>query len=208
VTYDIKALNRVVFREAFNVNQDEDIIKHPSANQEAVYKYNHESGDGPDPGNLQFDMKGPYNNLWNLRVIECLQERFAAKLASSGQRLPQRTSEYIREMIVEKFKRYRVIWNHAQPMCDRRGIPETPEDVEKRVGQKKEATLALQRRATRRLSVRPFPLYDIHKKLKALPRNMRGGNSWLRRWQKTEQPSTSMCGNGYGKSSSTWAMKA
>jgi exonuclease VII large subunit len=98
-------------------------------------------------------MNSPWNNPWNMAVVDILVEEFLAKQEQEWQHLPVRSQEYIRDLITAKFQRCRSIWNRTKPRETYTGETETTEDVEARMNKKKEESLKAQRHATRRINV-------------------------------------------------------
>jgi hypothetical protein len=151
----VQAACRDLFKEVFDMSQDERFVTHQTAHPQEVDDFINGAGDGPDDKDLHFDMNGLYNNPWNLAVIAKLVEKFkAARLAvPEAIRLPARPDEYIKKMFLDKFKRCRVYWTAARPKKTDVGATESAKEVGTRIYAKKQADLKVQRHATRRLSV-------------------------------------------------------
>jgi hypothetical protein len=95
-------------------------------------------------------MNGPYNNGWNRSVIALLAREFERRREQQNSfvRIPERPAKYVKDMFEERFLRCRRCWKEARPNAD-----EAPEDVEKRVRERRDAELTIQRRCTRRNAV-------------------------------------------------------
>jgi hypothetical protein len=145
-----------MFRRVFKINQDEDFANHISTGRQAVHDFENGRGIGPDPEDLHFNMRGPFNSAWNEAVIGILVEKFQRLRDAQvvALRLPGRSTAYVSALLVEKFKRCRGFWTAYRPGFSATGQMETPEEVEVQVTTKKEAALKTQRHATRHLNVR------------------------------------------------------
>jgi hypothetical protein len=109
--------------------------------------------EGPDSMNVQFDMLGPLNSLWNRRALEILRAKFRDLEDEEGWGLPTRTNFYIEDMFQARFIRLRGLWRKAQLRLKADGQLETEEEWEERMAaeeldDKKEA-----RHLTRRITV-------------------------------------------------------
>lgn len=67
--------------------------------------------------------------------------------------LPKRSREYLGDMVREKFKRLKGIWNAAQPKIGVAGTLETPQEIEDCLNAEKAHELKTARQNTRRMSV-------------------------------------------------------
>jgi hypothetical protein len=120
-----------------------------------VHDYNNGRGPGPNSDDLHFDMRGVYNNPWNLKVVAILADDFKEKQGE----LPVRPDSYLRAIFLERFERCRVKWNvMGARIVEETGLWETPEQVESRVLKTKDNDEKVHRRATRRRNVRVFAL--------------------------------------------------
>src|SRR5579864_3898157 len=109
-----KAAVRNLFKEVFKVEQDENFISHESATPKEVDDFIEGEGPGPDPNNLHFDMNGPFNNAWNMTIIQHLATLYNA-YRDKGTTLPVRPAPYVTAMLLEKFRRCRIQWNLGRP---------------------------------------------------------------------------------------------
>ena len=153
IKFTKKALNCKLFRDIFNVECDEDFVMHKSASMQAVHDWTNGRGSGPDPDDLQFNMRGLHHDPWNSKVVEILMGKFVEAADEAG--LPDRPDNYIKTMIGEKFQRCQKVWRRLRPQVTESGGLETPEDAEARVNDRKEVVMKAQRQATRRRNVSP-----------------------------------------------------
>jgi hypothetical protein len=154
-THNYQALARKLFKDVFDIEQDEDFLNHKSASPEQVQAFVDDSSGGPDSDDLHFDMIGPYNNVWNRRVIAALAEKFEEKRQAQPKhlRLPQRPVEYVEQLLVKRFERCRTHWLNQKPRVTDGGIKETQEQVEIRVNNAKRMERKNARHTTRRRNV-------------------------------------------------------
>jgi hypothetical protein len=144
-----------LFKDVFDIDQDEDFASHISAADNEVQSFNEDGQGGPDKHDLHFDMKGPSSNRWNQAVIgilakKLMQSRDALPL---HMRAPERPPEYIRDLIKVKFQPCRRCWNEVQPKITARGEREERREVDDRVKSKKITNSKRQRHHTRRVTV-------------------------------------------------------
>ncbi|KAG1778624.1 hypothetical protein EV702DRAFT_1044486 [Suillus placidus] len=62
---DNKANVRELFKNAFHATKDEEFMLHVSASHEAILSFAYETGPGPDPLAMQWDMTTTHNSMWN-----------------------------------------------------------------------------------------------------------------------------------------------
>lgn len=142
---------RRLFKDAFNISQDDDFIAHDAPSQEDIYAYEHEDGPGPDLKNLAFDLKNGSKTPWNSKIIDLLLGELWRRGNTEG--WPSRSEAYLREIIQDRYRRLRTVWKAAQPKITGKGAPETPAEVEVRLIAKKDQTLKVTRQTTRRKNV-------------------------------------------------------
>ncbi|KAF8949732.1 hypothetical protein BDZ97DRAFT_1605120, partial [Flammula alnicola] len=107
-------LVRTLCREAFNVSEQIDFALHNPARKEDIAQYEEDDARGPDLKELQIDMRGKISSKWNQAVatilVEAVRER---KKGEAWEMLPERSDEYIREMVVDQLERARGTWRDA-----------------------------------------------------------------------------------------------
>ncbi|KAF8591802.1 hypothetical protein K439DRAFT_1326519 [Ramaria rubella] len=147
----MKALVRQVFKDTLNITQDDDIVQHKIVPPQAVRQYEKDGENGLDLNNLHLDMKGDLTSEWNVNTISLLMEML--KVRRQEFEMPERSQEYMEDLIQEKMKRLRVCWKVFQPRTDKTGAQETPEALEVQLLEKHAQSSKLARQATRRRNV-------------------------------------------------------
>jgi len=144
-----------LFKDVFNVSQDEDFIYHESAQRLEVKDYEKGDGNGPSSDDLHFDMNNSSTSPWNAAVFEILGKKLKAQREAQPVHLqpPERSEAYIKRMLMEKFKQCRHHWKLAQPKIAATSLRETAEEVGKRIDEKKDHDLEHQRHNMQRLSI-------------------------------------------------------
>jgi hypothetical protein len=150
-----------VFKDALEINQDDDIVNHHAADPDKVQGHNQGWGPGPDDNDIRFDMNGGLKSEWNNAVFRLLLNRSLE--LKKDDNLPERSEAYIKDLIEERFKRLRILWKACQPRATDSGKPETRDELEDRINHKKDAELKNARHATRRRNVRSSSLLFIVK---------------------------------------------
>lgn len=142
----------------FIVEQDEDFINHETVLPDVVRDHNDADGPGPNPDDLHFDMRYGPESTWNTGVIDILLDKLRIRKIEEGWLLPERSDDYFKYLLKEKYKRVRVAWKAAQPRKTAMDIDESPGEVETRMLEKKETNLKYQRTKRRReaVSANPF----------------------------------------------------
>jgi hypothetical protein len=146
-----KSLCRDVFKYRFQIATDDDFILHESADP-ALVEAHQEGKAMPNKHDLRFDMTSGADSKWNEAVIDILLSTMKKHHKKSPIRLPKRSDQYLRDMIYEKYKRVQKAWKSGQPKAMDDGV-EGPEEVEKRLLNKKELQLAIARERGRRVLV-------------------------------------------------------
>lgn len=152
---------------------DEDFIAHKTARPEDIVRYNAGDGNGPNPEDLHFDMRSGPESPWNTEVMEILLEKLKKKKQTENWSLPEQPDAYFRTLLQDKYKRARERWKTAQPRITDMNVPETSEQVEKRMAAKKEITLKDSRMLKRRSDVSryvtmvTFPLLIIDEEIRS-----------------------------------------
>lgn len=136
-----------------------DIVPKPSADRDKVILYNETADgmEGPDSTNVQFDMVGKINSLWNRRVVEILRMAFRNKENEEEWGLPPRSNVYVEDMFQHRFIVLRGIWRKSQFRKKANGQLETEEEWIVRVKTEELADRKLQRHLTRRMTVSEKP---------------------------------------------------
>jgi hypothetical protein len=133
------------------MGQDEDFINHETALLGLVRDHKNGDGPGPDADDLHWDMREGPESVWNDEVIQILLTRLRER--KDGSRLPEQSDRYFQDILAEKYRQVRVIWNRAQPKKTDMGVYETPEDVERRLLARNEKDGKLARSKSRRHTV-------------------------------------------------------
>jgi len=151
----LQAAIRQLFKEVFDVSQDEDFAYHQEASSQQVHDFINGTGDGPDPNDPRLDMKEPLTNGWNKEIAKILLEKFrqCQKILLPHLRVPPRSDAYLEKLIMEKLVRCRYYWIKSRLQRNGEDQWETPEQVEIRLITKKEQMLHAQRQETRRNNV-------------------------------------------------------
>ncbi|KAI5995116.1 hypothetical protein EDD15DRAFT_2366038 [Pisolithus albus] len=113
---------RDLFKEKFGYTQDVEFIMCASADSDDVRSYQYEDSPGPDLVSPLFDLRHNAKSPWNSAVINTLTQTLQGKCAEENWPTP-RSDGYLREMIVDRYKRLRVTWKNAQPRCRERVLP-------------------------------------------------------------------------------------
>ena len=142
---------RDIFEEKFQVRHDEDYTLHDPPTQQEINNYALGRGPGPNPEDLQIDMKGKINSIWNIQVVEILLAELKKK---DWDGLLQRSEAYLVDLIEGKLERVRTRWRNAQPRFKETGEVETIADVESRMVRKKDDQDKANRAYSRRRNVR------------------------------------------------------
>lgn len=121
-------------------------------------QYAQGEGDGPDADDLHLDMSGALDSKWNNAACTILVAKLQAMQVE--RRLPERSNEYLENLVEDRFKRLFPVWKGAQTQQTATGKWETPEDVERRMVKKKEQQLRNARHSTRCRSVSNTVLFN------------------------------------------------
>ncbi|KIK29699.1 hypothetical protein PISMIDRAFT_6495 [Pisolithus microcarpus 441] len=142
---------RDLFKEKFGYTQDVEFIMCASADSDDVRSYQYEDSPGPDLVSPLFDLRHNAKSPWNSAIIDTLTQNLQGKCAEENWPTP-RSDAYLREMIVDRYKRLRVTWKNAQPQLTDMGTLETPAETEARLLKQREQVLRETRQTTRRHS--------------------------------------------------------
>jgi hypothetical protein len=140
-----------LFKTAFHATKDEEYMLHVPASREAILSFADETGPGPDPLALQWDMATTHKSEWNQKVIHFLCSQYATLQESNG--WVGRSTESIRYDIEVKFGQCRKCWRKAQPLNLGDGTRETMQQVGDRLVDQTNERLRLARVLTRRTTV-------------------------------------------------------
>ncbi|KAG0695095.1 hypothetical protein DFH29DRAFT_1005733 [Suillus ampliporus] len=105
---DNKANIRELFKTAFHATKDEEYMLHVLASREDILSFAVETGPGPDPLALQWDMATTHKSEWNQKVIDFLCSQDDIEL---------------------KFGQCRKCWRKAQPLTFGDGTCKTMQQV-------------------------------------------------------------------------------
>ncbi|HEV7738018.1 MAG TPA: hypothetical protein VGO47_11680 [Chlamydiales bacterium] len=141
----IKEVARDVIFDVFSLKQDDDIVSHEPPSVTTLVTSQ------PDPEDLKIDMIGEISSSWNKRLMKILTERLLD--ASCQKNLPQRTNQYLTQLIEGRITRLRTNWRSLQPKRDKFGNLENPEAVEKRVFERTQLIRKEGRKRERRVRV-------------------------------------------------------
>lgn len=138
----------------FDVSQDDDFATYVSIAPAIVQAYNSGDGDGPDPANLQLDMRAGPDSQWNQQALKILLDKLKDARTAENWPLPDRSDKYLADLIRERFKRAATVWQSSQRRKTISGELETWDEVEQRLIARKDGQLVTNRHATRRRNVR------------------------------------------------------
>ncbi|KAI5990353.1 hypothetical protein EDC04DRAFT_2541385, partial [Pisolithus marmoratus] len=142
---------RDLFKEKFDFTQDMEFILCACADSDDVSSYQYEDGPGPDLATPLFDLRHNAKSAWNSAVIDILAQELKSKCTKEAW-LITRSDAYLRDMIVDRYKRLRTTWKNAQPRLTDIGTLETPAETEARLLMQREQVLKETRQTTRRHS--------------------------------------------------------
>jgi hypothetical protein len=147
-----KELCRDLFKDKFQVSTDDDFVTHKSADPALVLA--HSQGQAaPDPKDLHFDMKAGPNSAWNSVVIDILVSKLEKRRGKAVYNIPQRSREYLEDLVRDRYNRVRSSWKRGQPKLTDAGVRETPEQVENRLLTRKDQQCLAARTRERRVLV-------------------------------------------------------
>jgi len=144
---------RSLFKDVFEVNQDDDFALHDSVLPETARAYANDVGDGPKEADLHIDMTGGANSRWNKRVTEILLSKLKDSREEDQWQLPHHSDAYLEELIKERLKRIMKVWAASQCRQKLSGEVESWDEVKQRLIAQKEAQLLVNRHATRHRAV-------------------------------------------------------
>jgi hypothetical protein len=149
---------RDLFKDVFDVEQDQDFGVHESADKTAIRLYEAGEGEGPDHKNLRIDMETGPESKWNERVVDILLQVLKGRRDEEDWRLPAASDRYLTGLITSKMKRVKSYWKEAQPRMTATGKMETPAELEERLNAKDDRYGIMTRESQRRRSVSNDPL--------------------------------------------------
>jgi len=141
-------------------------VKSPSAPRQDVYAYEQETGEGPDPRHLIFDMKGPLDSRWNIEALRILQKGFEDAIQAKEwivARCEGQSPLYWKDAFTNRLKKLRKHWVKGQYKVKPSGERETHEEWKLRVKHQEDEELKKSRHLSRRTSVGvPFSSERMH----------------------------------------------
>ncbi|KDR78694.1 hypothetical protein GALMADRAFT_1364983 [Galerina marginata CBS 339.88] len=142
-----------VMKEMFGVQSVEEYAVHEPAESRHVRLFDREEKDGPDEDDLRIDMRGKISSSWNTRVMEILLDAVLERKrkGTAWDDLPDRSDDYLMEIIQVQLERARTTWRNAQPKLLESGEVESLNEVEKRMIESKEVTEKMKRANMRRI---------------------------------------------------------
>ena len=149
----VKAHVRALFKDVFEVNQDDDFALYHSILPETARAYASGDGDGPDMNALRINMIGGVNSRWNQKVLDILLVKLKDVREKDQWSLPNRSDMYLADLIKDRLKRAVKVWAKSQRKTNNAGTLESWDDVEQRLVAEKEGQLLLNRHATQRRNV-------------------------------------------------------
>ena len=146
---------RNLFETVFQVTHDDDFTMHEPPSHEEIHSFDGGEGEGPNPDDLQIDMKGGTSSKWNNAVVDILLEKLLQKKADPEYwgDMPERSDMYFEDLIIQKLTRARSSWRNAQPHLNEEGELESIDEVERRMITTKEERDRAGRAYTRRKAV-------------------------------------------------------
>ncbi|KAF8530559.1 hypothetical protein BU17DRAFT_79390 [Hysterangium stoloniferum] len=118
-----------LYKHVFDVQQDEDFIAHQTMPAEQVFHFK-DGENGPNPGDLHFDMQHGPETPWNT------EENWG---------LPDK-DDYLKTLLQAKYKWARPSWIDAQPRLMEMNVQETLDEVDNHVMAKKDVALRYARK--------------------------------------------------------------
>ncbi|KAF9220084.1 hypothetical protein BS17DRAFT_769621 [Gyrodon lividus] len=91
-----------LFKQKLSILQDIDFITHEPATVEDVHAYEYEDGPGPNWNSLAFDLAHNHSSLWNVHILELLQE--LQERSKEKNWAVKKTDNYISELLKERYK--------------------------------------------------------------------------------------------------------
>ena len=149
----VKAHVRALFKDVFEVNQDDDFALYHSIRPETACAYASGDGDGSDMNALRIDTIGGVNSQWNQKVLDILLVKLKDVMEKDQWSLPNRSDMYLADLIKDCLKCAVKVWAKRQRKKNNAGTLESWDDVEQRLVAEKEGQLLLNRHATRRRNV-------------------------------------------------------
>ncbi|KAG0697710.1 hypothetical protein DFH29DRAFT_878515 [Suillus ampliporus] len=145
---DNKANIQELFKTAFHATKDEEYMFHVPASRKAILSFADETGPGPDPLALQWDMATTHKSEWNQKVIDFLCSQYTTLQESN--RWAGRSTESIRDDIKLKFCQCCKCWRKAQPLSLSDSTRKTMQQVGDRLVDQMNEQLQLARVLTHR----------------------------------------------------------
>jgi hypothetical protein len=140
--------------KAFDYKLDKHIISKPSASYELVDAYENDTGPGPDPDALCFDMVGETDSRWNLTIKRILLQKLADEVdLGNVVNCEGQTEAYWKDAIHERFKKLRDQWRRGQYKMMPSGEYETDGEYTIRMTSEREVAQKAARHLTRRRAV-------------------------------------------------------
>lgn len=121
--------------------------------KEALEQFAADSQNGPDLADLHFDVAKGMRSQWNKTALQLMHDKLRKELDEEYENVPERSEQYLAQLIQERFQRLVVVWQNAQPHLTANGEIEDYEAIEKRMIENKDIELKSSRHTTRRLNV-------------------------------------------------------
>ena len=158
----------MIFKDKFGFTRDTEFIIHEPADCDKVHSYEYEDGPGPDLKSPKFDLKRNSKSLWNSAVLDIILQNLKDQCAEEEWPI-QQSDSYIRQLLMDQYKRLRTMWKKAQPKLTDNGTVETPVETEARLIAKRQLVLKQCRQTTCCHSVSPKNLSNCSRRNHPLP---------------------------------------
>lgn len=145
---------RLYFQELLDYDEDEDFQNHTSVTDNQVEDWISGMGDGPDLSEIHFHCIGGRTSPWNKEVIRMMAEDIIVRLEEDIEdKWPSRTYDWWEKEMWNRFSRLMKFWAQGQRLRLSDG-EETDGALDERLDKMRNSRLRMQRRYTRRITVR------------------------------------------------------
>ncbi|KAF8120035.1 hypothetical protein EV363DRAFT_1084675, partial [Boletus edulis] len=101
---------------------------------------------------IAFDLSRNSSSPWNTFILESLRQELQQRRTMESWPV-EKSDDYIRETLKERYKRLRTVWRNAQPRLTTSGAVETPVETEIRLIEKRAEAGKESRQCNRRRNV-------------------------------------------------------
>ena len=152
-------LVRDTFKAKFEIENDDEIVKHIPACDEELEEFLGDDTKGPNPDELHIDGRHKISSKWNKAVVQIMVDAVRDLKKKDGEdkkkfeSLSERSNDYIEELVVQRLERLRGIWRKAQPKVKENGEVEAASEIEERMATERDLVEKAARAGTRRRAV-------------------------------------------------------